>query len=228
MTGSRFYSLFMSGEIVVSVVFLEALVIAIFLLMLPVFIIKKQLRKPNISHLIYFLAVGFGFMFVELFFIKKYIFIFGDPVVSFTIVLTGILIFSGLGGVCSQRIGPGGLRNVLIALIAVLILVFLGIDPILRGILGFSKILQYALAVLLLILPCFLVGLPFPLGMRYLLNRPGQRAYAWTANGCASVLTSILSAQIALSLGIPIIILFAAAAYLLAFLISNTKTIGQK
>ena len=131
-----------------------------------------------------------------------------------------------MGGYCSQRIGPGGLRNVLIALIAVLILVFLGLDPMIRGILGFSKILQYALAILLLILPCFLVGLPFPLGMRYLLNCPAQRAYAWTANGCASVLTSILSAQIALSLGIPIIILCAAAEYLVAFFISNTKTIG--
>jgi hypothetical protein len=133
-----------------------------------------------------------------------------------------------LGGYCSQKVGPGGLRNVLLALIAVLILVFLGLDPMIRAILGCPKILQYALAILLLILPCFLVGLPFPLGMRYLLNRPAHRAYAWTANGCASVLTSILSAQIALSLGIPIIILCAAVAYLLAFLMSNTKTIGQK
>lgn len=226
MTGSRFYSLFMSGELVVCVVFLQALVIAILLLMLPVFTIKKQDKKPNIFHILYFLAVGAGFMFVELFFIKKYILIFGDPVISFTVVLTGVLIFSGLGGYCSQRIGPGGLRNILIVLIAVLILVFLGLDPMIRGILGCSKIFQYALAFLLLFLPCFLVGLPFPLGMRYLLNRPAQRAYAWTANGCASVLTSILSAQLALSLGIPIIILCAAASYLLAFLMSHNKTIG--
>ncbi len=228
ITGSRFYSLFMSGEVVVCVVFLQALVIAIFLLMLPVFTIKKQDKKPNIYNMLYFLAVGAGFMFVELFFIKKYIIIFGDPVISFTVVLTGILIFSGLGGYCSQRIGPAGLRNVLLALIAVLILVYLGLDPMIRAILGCSKILQYALAILLLILPCFLVGLPFPLGMRYLLNRPAHRAHAWTANGCASVLTSILSAQIALSLGIPVIILCAAVAYLLAFLMSNTKIIGQK
>ena len=226
MTGSRFYSLFMSGELVVYVVFLQALVIAIFLLMLPVFTIKKQDKKSNISHILYFLAVGAGFMFVELFFIKKYIFIFGDPVISFTMVLTGVLVFSGLGGYCSQRIGPGGLRYVLIALIAVLIFIFLGLDPMIHRILGLSKILQYTLATLILILPGFLVGLPFPLGMRFLLNRPAQRAYAWTANGCASVLTSIISAQIALSLGIPIIILCAAAAYLVAFFISNTKTIG--
>jgi hypothetical protein len=226
MTGSRFYSLFMSGELVVYVVFLQALVIAVFLLMLPVFTIKKQDKKSNISHILYFLAVGAGFMFVELFFIKKYIFIFGDPVISFTMVLTGVLVFSGLGGYCSQRIGPGGLRYVLIALIAVLIFIFLGLDPMIHRILGLSKILQYTLATLILILPGFLVGLPFPLGMRFLLNRPAQRAYAWTANGCASVLTSIISAQIALSLGIPIIILCAAAAYLVAFFISNTKTIG--
>jgi hypothetical protein len=73
-----------------------------------------------------------------------------------------------------------------------------------------------------------LVGLPFPLGMRYLLDRPAHRAYAWTANGCASILTSILSAQIALSLGIPMIIVCAGAAYLVAFLMTHIKTIGQK
>jgi hypothetical protein len=228
ITGSRFYSLFMSGEVVVCVVFVQALVISVFFLMVPVLTIKKQDKKKNISHMLYFLSVGAGFMFVELFFIKKYIIIFGDPVISFTVVLTGILIFSGLGGYCSQRIGSDGLRNALLALIAVLIFVFLGLDPMVRAILGYSKMLQYALAILLLVLPCFLVGLPFPLGMRYLLNHPAQRAYAWTTNGCASVLTSILSAQIALSLGIPIIILCAAGAYFLAFLMSNTKTIGQK
>ncbi|MGD2028341.1 MAG: hypothetical protein PVG86_00280 [Desulfobacterales bacterium] len=226
ITGSRFYSLFMSGEIVIFVVFVQALVISIFLLMLPAFIIKRQNKIPNISHLLYFLAVGAGFMFVELFFIKKYIFIFGDPIISFTVVLTGVLVFSSFGGYCSQRIGPGGLRHVFIALIAVLIFIFVGLDSIIYSILGLSKMLQVTFAMLLLTLPGFLVGLPFPLGMRYLLDRPAHRAYAWTTNGCASILTSILSAQIALSLGIPIIILCAAASYFVAFLMSNTKTIG--
>ena len=223
ITGSRFYSLFMSGEIVVAVVFLEALAISIFLLVLPLFIIPKQGQKLYISDILYFLAVGAGFMFVELFFIKKYIFIFGDPVISFTVVLTGILVFSGFGGYCSQRIGPNGLRYVLIALILVLMFVFFGLDPIVHRILACSKIIRYILAFLLLIPSGFLLGLPFPLGMRYLLNHPAQRAYAWTTNGCASVLASIASAQIALSIGIPTIILCAAAAYLLAFLINNTK-----
>ncbi len=221
-SGSRFYSLFMSGEIVVAVVFLEALLVAVLLLVLPLFAIPRQGRQLSISHIFYFLAVGAGFMFVELYFIKKYIFVFGDPVVSFTVVLTGILVFSGIGGYCSQRVGPYGLRYALIALIAVLILLFLGLDPIIYRMLGFSKLVRYLLAFLLLFPSGFLLGLPFPLGMQYLLNRPDQRAYAWAANGCASVLTSILSAQIALSFGIPTIIACGFSAYLLALLCTKS------
>ncbi len=217
-TGSRFYSLFMSGEIVVAVVFFEALLIASLLLALPLIVILKKSQKLHYSLILYFLAIGAGFMFVELFFIKKYIFVFGDPVISFTIVLTGILVFSGFGGYLSRQIGRQGIRYALIALIAVLFLIFLGIDPIINRILGLSKPLRYFLTILILMPSGFLLGLPFPLGMRYLLNNPSQRAYAWSANGCASVLASIASAQIALSIGVPAIITFAAFAYLIAFI----------
>jgi len=61
----------------------------------------------------------------------------------------------------------------------------------------------------------FLMGLPFPLGMRDMLKSPMQRAYAWSINGCASVLTSIISAQIALVSGISYILGCAIAAYLI-------------
>jgi hypothetical protein len=218
ITGSRFYSLFMSGEIVIAVVFFEALLISVLLLVFPLMSILKQSQKLRFPHVLYFFAVGAGFMFVELFFIKKYTFVFGDPIVSFTIVLGGILIFSGFGGYFSHKIGYRGLRYALLALIVFLILIFFGIDPMINRILGLSKMLRYVLTALLLIFSGLLLGLPFPLGMRYLLNNPSQRAYAWTTNGCASVLASIASAQIALSLGIPTLIALGAIAYLLAII----------
>jgi len=73
-------------------------------------------------------------------------------------------------------------------------------------------------SLLFLLPPGFLTGLPFPLGMRYILNLPAYRAYAWTINGCASVLTSIASAQIALGLSISAIMIFAISAYFLAYI----------
>ena len=62
----------------------------------------------------------------------------------------------------------------------------------------------------------FLMGMPFPLGMRYLLNSPVQRAYAWSVNGCASVLSAVVAAQIGISFGIPIIAVGAGLAYVAA------------
>jgi len=218
MTGSRFYSLFMSGEIVVSVVFIEALGISILLLIFPFFATLKETRKFYFSHMLYFLAVGSGFMFIELYFIKEYIFVFADPVISLTVVITGLLVFSALGGYWSQCISAKIFPIVIAALIVVLVCMFFIFNPMMHSVIKLNQFLRYTLSLLLLLPTGFLIGLPFPLGMRYILNLPAQRAYAWTINGCASVLASIASAQIALSLGISAIMIFAISAYLLAFI----------
>ena len=178
--------------------------------------------------MLYFFSVGSGFMFVELFFIKKYIFVFTEPVVSLTIVITGLLVLSAFGGYCSQRVSAKIFPIAIAALIATLICMFFVFKPVMHGILQFNPFLRYALSLLLLIPPGFLMGLPFPLGMRYILNLPAQRAYAWTINGCASVLASILSAQIALSLGISAILIFAILSYFLAFITSKLSVSNFK
>mgnify|MGYP001336584997 CR=1 FL=1 len=67
-------------------------------------------------------------------------------------------------------------------------------------------------------LPGFLMGMPFPLGMRHLALSPPAKSYAWAANGCASVLASILSAQIAISAGFAWILAAAVLSYGVAFL----------
>ena len=218
MTGSRFYSLFMSGEIVVSVVLIEALGISIFLLILPFFTTLKETRKFYFSHILYFLSVGSGFMFIELFFIKEYIFVFAEPAVSLTVVISGLLVFSAFGGYWSQRISTKYFPIAIAALIMILVCMFLIINPVMNSVIQLNQFLRYTLSLLFLLPPGFLIGLPFPLGMRYILNLPAQRAYAWTINGCASVLASIASAQIALGLGLSAIMIFAISAYFLAFI----------
>jgi len=217
-TGSRLYSLLLSGEIVVGVVFFEALLVAVLLLLLPLFAVSKKRKKISMAHISYFLSVGAGFMFVELYYIKEYTLLFGDPVISFTVVLAGILVFSSLGGFGSQWMGRRGLKYGLFVLVVVLVIASFGLDTLLHKIIGISGVLGYSLAFLLLLPVGILMGLPFPLGLRYLLADPAQRAYAWAANGCISVLAAILSAQIALSIGIPAILACAAIAYFGALL----------
>ena len=216
--GSRIYAMQMSGEIVVWVVFFEAILISGLLLFITRTFILKGSRKPAMSQIIYFTGIGAGFMFVELFFIKRFILIFGDTVISFTVVLCGILVFSGLGGLWTQGKSRSGLRYALLGVIASLIFTGVSIDWIIRQMLALSSLWRYALA-LLLLAPCgFLMGLPFPFGMHFLLKNPAQRSYGWSVNGCASVLASIASAQIALTVGLPFIMGFAILAYFIAFL----------
>ncbi|MGD8442235.1 MAG: hypothetical protein PVI94_01995 [Desulfobacterales bacterium] len=215
--GSRFYTLLMSGEIVISVIFFEALIIAICLLVIPLFLITRGSPKPNISQAVYFLGIGAGFMFVELYFIKSVILLVGDPVISFTVVVSAILIFSSLGGLWVQNKNDRDIKLAMAALIGTLILTVVGFEISLAHILKLFETLRYVIAILFLIPIGFLMGLPFPLGMRQILNSPVQRAYAWSVNGCASVLSSVMAAQFAISFGIPLIAAGAVMTYLLAF-----------
>ena len=211
--GSRLYALLMSGEIVVAVVFIEALAVTGFLLFLPLFFVRRNDKKPSIFQVLYFFGVGAGFMFVELFFIKKYILLFGDPIISFTVVVTGVLIFSSFGGAWSQKKEIDILKTALFCLAGILLLAFFVLNLLIDQLLRLPDIWRYTGALLVLLPIGFLMGLPFPLGMRDMLNSPTQRAYAWSVNGCASVLTSIVSAQLALVFGISSILGCAIAAY---------------
>jgi hypothetical protein len=217
--GSRLYALLMSGEIVIVVVFFEALIVALFLLIIPMVLSTRGIQKPALSQVVYFFAVGAGFMFAEIYFIKRFIILVGDPVVSFTLVVAGILIFSCLGGLWVQKKNRCNIRLTLVALISALVLEAAGFELMVNYIQKLSTGLRFLIAFLFLLPAGFLMGLPFPFGMRYILDTPVQRAYAWSVNGCASVLTSIAAAQIAISHGIPHVIAFAVFAYFLAVLV---------
>ncbi|MBW2487859.1 MAG: hypothetical protein JRE72_10585 [Deltaproteobacteria bacterium] len=211
--GSRLYALLMSGEIVVMVVLIEAMLVSGLLLLLPLGFVHPRTRKPSRAQVIYFLGIGTGFMFIELFFIKKFILLWADPVISFSVVVAGVLIFSSLGGAWAQKRDKTILQTALYALLGLLLVASVALDPLIKSLMGCALIWQYAVAMLILGPIGFLMGLPFTIGMRDLLTSAAQRAYAWSANGCASVLSSIVAAQVALLFGIVFILLSAIAAY---------------
>jgi len=214
--GSRFYTLFLSGEVVISLVLVEALILASFLLILPVVLIARKIKKPTVSQVSYFFGIGAGFMFIELYFIKFFILIFGDPIISFTLVVSAILIFSSLGGLMVYCGSMRKIRPALLTLIAGLVLVTTGLELTVQNLLNVSLMWRYLIALLLMLPVGLLMGLPFPLGINNLLENSVQRAYAWSVNGCASVLSAIIAAQIALSFGIPLIAIIAVFSYLVA------------
>ena len=218
MTGSRVYTLLLSGEIVVLVVLGAALLTALLLLFLPRLAAGAGHGNIPLNVFIYFLSVGAGFIFTELFFINYYTLVFGDPILSFAAVLSSLLVFSGAGGLVSLYLKPRRVKYVLLIVGTLLFLMGIIADQALHSMALLPAPWREFMAIVTLIVAGLLLGMPFPLGMRFLLNRPRQRAYAWAANGCASVVSSVMAVQIALSVGIVSILWAAFAAYVIAWL----------
>jgi len=214
--GSRLYTLLLSGEVVVAVVLIEAIVVSVVILVFPLFFLGRTRGTLPLSALIFFLNVGFGFMLVELFFIHAYTLFFSEPVVSFTVVLTGILISSSIGGYFSQRLTRHWLRYGVITLVLLLAGLWLTLDYWATVCLNAPGWWGYLLILALLFPVGFLLGLPFPLAIRLLLPTPAQRAHAWAVNGCASVVTSVAAMQLAISVGLAALLSGAILSYAIA------------
>lgn len=63
----------------------------------------------------------------------------------------------------------------------------------------------------------FLMGMPFPIGLsRLAAEAPAFIPWAWGINGCASVLSALAAALLAIHVGFNVVLLLAAALYVLA------------
>ena len=216
--GKRFYSLFLSGEIVVMVVLAEALLVTLLLLVAPLRFMRKQPVSGRFRHALYFFGIGCGFMFLEIYFIHLCSFLLGDPVIGFSVVVTGLLIFSGLGGLLSQIWSLRAIRIAMMPLAALAAVLTVGWLWQLEWLLKLPSAVRFATALAMLLPVGLLIGVPFPMGMRFMAPTAAARAYAWSVNGCASVLSAILAAQLAISLGLVYLLIAAMAAYALSFM----------
>jgi len=220
-TGSRFYSLFLSGETIVLVVLVIAGLLSLLLLLLPRLLsrqpgpLREVSRIRSAAAITYFLAAGAGFMFVEMAFLQGFTFVFGDPVIAFTVVLAELLVLSGVGGALSARWTRRILPPVLITLVICGIALFALFGRLEQLLLQAQPVAQ-ALGSFGLLAPiALLMGVPFPVGLRLLISSPRFRAFGWGANGVASVVASIMAIPLTMTWGISRLLLLAAFCYAL-------------
>lgn len=212
-TGERFYTLMMSGELVVLVVLAESLLVALLLVVPPLVVLRGRRGAFAATRTVYFLAVGAGFMLAEMFFIKALTALFADPVVSFAAVLASVMVASGTGGYLSRHGSARLLSGCLGLLTVALAVAAMALGPLIQWAIGLPPLLRTAFGLALPVPFGLLMGAPFAAGIRLLSPSPGDRAAAWAANGCTSVLASVAAAEIALTAGIPAVGWTAAVAY---------------
>jgi hypothetical protein len=206
------------GPIAVAATLLQALFVSALLLLVPASLwTRRALTAVPLPVLFgFFAAVGFAYVAAEVAAIQQLGLLLGHPVYAVAAALTVFLACSGAGSAWSDRLAPAIGARVCILLAAVLSIgaaLFLGAVHALQP----TPLLFRAVAALACVgPPALLMGLPFPLALRTFAADHSDVAWAWAANGFASVVAAPLCALIALEAGSRVLFAAAGAAYALA------------
>jgi hypothetical protein len=217
-------SLLETGYIILVAGALQTLFAAIAFIGLPMWLCKQRIGLPDYSPRLwrimgYFFLLGNAFLFIEIAFIQKFILFLHHPVYSVTVVLCTFLISASLGSYASRLLNKNNHGHFApIIGIAALTLFYILFFKNLTGVfLDQSAPVKIAVTVLLTSPLGFLMGMPFPLGLRRASSlSPSLIPWAWGVNGFASVISASLATLIAIHGGFNVLILTAVVLYLIA------------
>lgn len=177
------------------------------------------------SFVCYFASLGIGYMLIEIPLMQKFVLLLGSPIHSITVVLSALLIATGIGSLSMPKfLSHFTSKNKLLVVLTVLLttyvmfLIFVGID--MSNYFMASPFGLRAIVVSLVVFPVgYLLGFYFPLGLEHFGEQSNECiAWAWGINGSASVMGSILSIIIAQFMGFNLILGAGTVLYFLAVL----------
>ena len=200
------------GYVVLVITFIAAAVFALLFILTPLFWLRSGtgIKAARLSTGLYFLCLGFGFMFIEMVSIQKMTRYLGDPVSAASAAITSILIFSGIGSLCQKKMHISPLRRISHASLAVIVLaisLIIFFDRLLAPVSGDSIVVRFAVGSISLAPLAFFMGWMFPSGLMMLEKSPQDlMPWAWGINGFISVLAAPLSVILAMSYGLQSVI----------------------
>ena len=179
-------------------------------------------RNPGkFRTIVYFACLGAGYIMVEVGLISDFILALSNATVSASVLITGMLVFSGLGAFVSERYLDRA-RTVMPKIFIAIGALLIGYGLFLDRVLDLIGTLPYALRLVccfaLIFPPAFLMGFPMPTAMTSLarLGKDHMFLWAWGINGCFSVIGAAIVPIIATSFGLGAVLIVAGGAYLLA------------
>ncbi|HEX6821235.1 MAG TPA: hypothetical protein VF123_04195 [Candidatus Sulfotelmatobacter sp.] len=217
------------GVLVLLLVLMISAMAVLLFLILPLLLRRRRGRSSPLA-LFYFVAVGLGYILVEIAFIQRFVLFLGHPTYALTVVIFLLMLSSGAGSLYSRLWLPQAdmawLPLLLVAVALLADVVFL--PSRLAALVGLAFGFRLIISAVLLVPLGFVMGMPFPTGLRALAAAASKKSsetsdnaveWAWAMNAAASVLGSVLAMVIAIQFGLTITLACGAAAYLLALLL---------
>jgi hypothetical protein len=213
------------GALVNLVVLAQACLLALVVLAVPLLAprqVHAEPRRGRLWPLVYFPALGLGFLFIELFMIEKAALYLNDRTSAFAVVLSAMLVCSGLGSALSGRVTSRPRLTVAISCLAVIawtIGMFRWSGPWMLQTLDWPFVERAGVTLAVLAPVSLALGFAFPLGLQRV-GTGGYLPWAWGLNGAFSVVATPLANLMARELGLSRLLIGAAALYLVVLLAS--------
>jgi hypothetical protein len=216
------------GYLILFATLAQAVTLSFLFILAPLILGRRSFGggAPRGHVLLYFLAIGLAFLFIEIAYIQRFILFLGHPLHAVAVVLAGFLIFAGAGSALAPRLerrlhrtgGPlGALEVAVLAIVVIGVGYLFALPPIFESLIATSDASKIAVTLALIApLACFM-GMPFPLGIARLAREdPELVPWAWGVNGCASVVAAVLATLLAIHFGFRVVVAIAVTLYLTA------------
>ncbi|MBM4358473.1 MAG: hypothetical protein FJ096_10240 [Deltaproteobacteria bacterium] len=208
-------------------ILMAAMAIATLLLFFVPFLFRRRFeRGPHFwSGSGYFLAIGLGFMLLEIAWLQRAVLYLGHPSLAATAALGFMLLGAGSGSLLSRRVTLAAAQRWGFGLALACGLLNLAMGPLMQATLGLGLTPRLLVVGAMLTPAGVAMGFAFPLGMQAFGNE--NRAWFWALNGSASVLASVASLALAMSFGYLRVGLLGAACYLPAWILLRDRERGR-
>ena len=207
------------GQIVLALMTVQSFALGALLVLVPLWRgARAGLATPRvISFLAYFLALGVGFMFIEISFVQQFVLFLGSPTYALSVTIFALLLFSGIGSFASRRFtdNPEPMIRRLAAVVVVLVIVYnFGLARLFDAALPLDLWTRILIAVAAQMPIGLTLGMFMPLGIACVSREnPRLVPWAWGINGVGSVIGTTLAVLLAMAIGFPAVAAVAAVLY---------------
>jgi predicted membrane-bound spermidine synthase len=214
------------GFVILKGLLLVSMIVSLLVILVPIAVdqgIRAIVAPGNLWGGVFFLSIGLAFMLVEIAQIQRLTLLLGHPTYSLSVVLSSLLVASGVGSYMSDYVvlRSSSFDRALIflggALVGTLLAVGYFTRPMMELTASFPLIVRIGASVLMVVPMGILMGMLFPIGMSVAQkNARSSTAWFWALNGAASVIASVLATYVSAIMSISSTFLIGAAIYFLA------------
>ncbi len=216
------------GIAILGIVLIVSIAAVLLFLVLPL-ALSPDTRSGSSLRVLYFIAIGLGYIMVEIAFLQRFVLFLGYPTYALTVVIFLMLLSSGAGSLVSRQwFGePTRVAVALVFIVIALLAYVFALPHMLEAMIGLSFAAKLALSAVLLVPLGFAMGMPFPSGLRAIssaasTSKHGAVEWAWAMNAASSVLGSVLAIVVAIQFGVTVTLACGAVAYVIAMLLLPT------